>query len=116
MFSKVRFLTMEENSFAAVNAKTKKKPKENHFIPENALFYTQSLNNPPPPLIPTHFINKIIACPEGHFNMTLHFNKFVLTTPLLIRPPLKLSTEEYSTRTKLRHLARGRPKGKLSNP
>ena len=37
---------MEENSFAAVNAK--KKPTENHFIPENTLFYTQGLNTHAP--------------------------------------------------------------------
>ena len=43
--SNVWFLTMEENSFAKVNAKKKK----NHLIPENALFYTQSLNTPHPP-------------------------------------------------------------------
>ena len=54
MFSNVRFHTIEENSFAAVNAK--RKNTENHFIPENALFYTQSLNTPHPnshpPILP----------------------------------------------------------------
>ena len=49
MFSNVRFLTMEEIIFAALNAKKKnlKKPRENHFIPDNGLFYTQKLKTHP---------------------------------------------------------------------
>ena len=46
MFSNVQFFTMEEISFVAVNTKKKKKT-ENHFILENALFFTQSLNTLP---------------------------------------------------------------------
>ena len=47
MFSNVRFLNMEENSFAAVNTKkNKKKNKKNRkpFYTTERLFYTQSLN------------------------------------------------------------------------
>ena len=58
MFRNVWFLTTDENSFTALNTQTKKnetKKIENHFIPENALFYTQSLNTPlPNSLIPIH--------------------------------------------------------------
>ena len=103
MFSNVRFLTMEENSFAALTAK-KKQNTENHFIKEKTLIYAQSLNTHSPWFQPTHFTNKLIACPEVHF-----------IRPLLIRTLLKLSTEECSTRTKLRHLAGGRPEGKFLN-
>ena len=53
MFSNVQFLTMEENSFTVVNVN---KNTENYFLPENPLFYTQSLNtlppNPHPPILP----------------------------------------------------------------
>ena len=63
MFSNVRFLTMEENSFAAVNTR---KPTENHFIPENTLFYTESLNILS--LILTHsFYQQNYSLPKGHF-------------------------------------------------
>ena len=70
---------MEENSFAAVNA------KKNHFVSEKRPALYSKFEHPlPPPIPPTHFTNKIIACPEGHFIVTPHFNKFVLTAPLLI--------------------------------
>ena len=48
---------MEENFFVVVNAKKKQQPINNHFIAENALFYT--VNTPPlppslfrPPVLP----------------------------------------------------------------
>ena len=61
VFSNIQFLTMEENSFAVVNAKKKKEKKENNFISENVLCYTQKFEHPTP---------KISACLVGHFIVT----------------------------------------------
>ena len=77
--SNVWFLTMEENSFAKVNAKKTK----NHSIPENALFYTQSLNTPQPPLILTHPFyqhNYSLRRNSPYCDLPPHFRTFVLTT------------------------------------
>ena len=49
------------------------------------------LSNPPPP----SFYGIVSIFPEGHLIMTTHFKTFFRNThPLLIRPPLQLSTEE----------------------
>ena len=89
MFSNVRLLTMEENSFGAVNAK--KNPTENQFIqrmPCSILKVWAPPANFHPPILLIKS-NEVIVCLDGHFIVTLppnsHFKKFVLTTHSL--PP-----------------------------
>ena len=101
--------------------KKKKKVHRKLFFPrERPVLYSKFEHAPSPQFPPTHFTNKIIACPKGHFTVTtLPLTLRILCwPPLLINPlpPLKLSTKEHSTRTKLCHLAHGRPEGKPSNP
>ena len=82
---------MHEISFATKTKKTTTKKEKNsnskkHFIPENALFYTHSLNTLPQNTTPPFFQQNHIL-PEGHFIVTpLHFKKIVLTT--FIRHPI----------------------------
>ena len=62
MLSNVRFLTMEEKSFAAANAKKKKNHRKSFYSRERPVLYSKFEHPPSPKFPPTHFTNKIIAC------------------------------------------------------
>ena len=77
--SNVWFLTMEENSFAKVNAKKKKKPFDSR---ERPVLYSK-LEHPPPPLILTHPFyqhNYSLRRSSPYCDLPPHFRTFVLTT------------------------------------
>ena len=69
--TKLRKLLRSRKRKTTTTIKKTQTHRKNHFIPENTLFFTQSLNTPSPnSLPPTHFTNKFIACPEDLFIVT----------------------------------------------
>ena len=87
ILSNVWFLTMEENSFALVNAKKSNKKQKIILYQRMACSIFSLSKLTPPQFPPTHFTNKIIACLEGHFIVTpsICFNESPLKTMFVLK-------------------------------